>query len=1168
MSHNSKTTRLPVQGMTCHSCVRAITNALSLLPGVETVSVDLEKSCATVSYDSLLLDYNDLKNNIEDCGFDVNLTTVTLPVLGMTCQSCVNAIQNALSDQLGIISSFVSLENEECTVVFDSCVASTADITELIEDCGFDVLMVHDKLNSNSSGSSSSISSIHQAIKIEEEYIDQGNETIQLEIRGMTCASCVTSIEKALKSHQGISYVSVALLAERATVTFDPLDIQPDTIRKIICDAGFEAKVIERKGNDVLQLQIYGMTCASCVTSIERGLSNLLGVLDVSVNLMTEKAQIKFDCEETSPRKIVEAIEDLGFNAMMADTTRDAQLDSLAKVREIKEWQSAFIECLFFAVPVFFIAMVFPMFPWFKIVMEIPIFLPGLYLLEIAQLLLTLPVQFGVGKRFLRSAMVSVLHGTPTMDVLVSISTLAAFGFSIFSMLHGVVTQVKTPPTVFFDTSTMLITFIVLGRLLENKAKGKSSSALSKLMSLTPSTALLVTVDDLNVVLSERKIPSELIAEGDLIKLLPGDKVPADGVVFHGSTTVDESMVTGEVDAVNKQLGDTIIGGTVNGLGTFIMKATRVGSDTALSQIVKLVEDAQVSKAPIQGFADHVAGYFVPTVIFLGLATLVTWILIIKSVGVEGLPSMLQKEIASVGDDGWLFVCLKLCISVIIVACPCSLGLATPTAVMVGTGVGAENGVLFKGGAVLENGQAVNKVVFDKTGTLTCGKLELVESKAWTGDEQQKLQMLILAAIAESHSEHLLGRAVVAAAKSLTGLKLLDGLATVENFQSVTGFGISCDVVFRTELSKDVVGLREILKPLMNTSHTVMVGNKKWLEEHHSIALSDSQEEMYRVQGSLGRTCVLVGVNGVAAGYVSLSDVVKPEAKRVIATLQSMGIQTAMVTGDNELTARCIADQLGITEVHAGVSPNGKTQIIKKMQEKTFVKKHVPWWSKHRVQSNHYLPLQSNNTKTGAKTVVAMVGDGINDSPALVAADLGIALCSGTDIAMEAADVILMRNDLTDVVAALDLSKVIFNRIRINLLWACIYNLVGIPLAMGVFLPWGYRLHPMMAGFAMAASSTSVVMSSLTLRWSWRRPALVHLNEHTTSDDMDASVHLSLLVNEMISDTHEEIEMDLQNQEEEGLIYHKNNNVSSLDKIKNLFSKRTLKYMPVSNDDF
>ncbi|KAL9537100.1 hypothetical protein MBANPS3_012083, partial [Mucor bainieri] len=1184
--------------------VSQASDATIAMDGVDAVEVDLAAAAATITHDALLLTFTDLKHCIEDCGFDVDTTTITLPVLGMTCQSCVRAITAALSDKQGIIAVQVDLQQEEATVTYDPRLMGTPDIVESIEECGFDVIMSNSadiaEIKSSSSppstANSNSNSNTHTTALKEKLPQDQMTaataNSVQLEIRGMTCASCVTSIEKALTSHKGISYVSVALLAERATVDYDPLYMLPDTIADIINDAGFEATVIQRKQDDVLQLQIYGMTCASCVAGIERGLRALPGVLEVSVNLMTETAKVRFNCDTTHARAIVEEIESLGFNAILATTTKDAQLESLSKVREIKEWKLAFTECLFFAVPVFFIAMVLPMFSWSPMVMEIPFFVPGVFLVDATQLLLTIPVQFGVGKRFLRSAYVSVLHGAPTMDVLVSVSTLAAFGFSVLSMLHALLTQAKVAPTVFFDTSTMLITFIVLGRYLENKAKGKSSSALSKLMSLTPSTALMVTVDAHQVVVAERKIPSELISEGDLLKLVPGDKVPADGEIVSGSTTIDESMVTGEVDAVPKHVGDTVIGGTVNGLGTFVMKATRVGADTALSQIVKLVEDAQVSKAPIQGFADTVAGYFVPTVVMLGLGTLIVWSVLVNSLGVDRLPAILQKEILNTGDGGWFFVCLKLCISVIIVACPCALGLATPTAVMVGTGVGAENGVLFKGGAVLENGQAVNKIVFDKTGTLTCGKLDLVASKSWHGAEDHRVQMLVLAGIAESHSEHLLGRAVVAAAKELTGLAVLDPLASVDNFASVTGFGIACDITLDDHALPVGVhpAVEPCLAPLLNTSHTLVIGNKKWLEEHHGIGLSDAQEAAYQAQGALGRTCVLVGIDGLPAGFISLSDVVKPEAKQVIATLHAMGIHTAMVTGDNELTARCIAAQLGITEVHAGVSPNGKTQIVKKMQEQPLARKKLPWWSRLRSSSssNQYLPLHHSNhtTHAGSKTVVAMVGDGINDSPALVASNLGIALCSGTDIAMEAADVVLMRNDLTDVVAALDLSKAIFHRIRMNLLWACIYNLIGIPLAMGIFLPWGYRLHPMMAGMAMAASSTSVVLSSLTLRWTWKRPTLERLDQHggasagsnSSSSSTDAAVRLSLLVHEMRDD--QDIEMDLHQvgstsptTTTASFVSDAANNTtirhSIMDRVKRLFSKKpsTGEYTAVSAQD-
>ncbi|KAI8355544.1 hypothetical protein BD560DRAFT_335915 [Blakeslea trispora] len=1114
MSNTSKVTRLPVEGMTCQSCVRAITNALSLLEGVEQVNVNLEAAEALITHTASIT-YIRLKEAIEDCGFDVMISTETLGVLGMTCQSCVRSIRGALSDLHGLIQVDISLEQEEAFVVYDPLVTQLAVIIETIEDCEFDVM------NKVEDHQATDYVKPVEILSFEENKLETTPmTTIQLEVRGMTCASCVTSVEKALKSHTAVTHVSVALLAERATVSFDASLIQPEMIAQIASDAGFESKVIQRKQDDLLQLQVYGMTCASCVGSIERGLRQLEGVLDVSVNLMTETAKIQFDVHQTSPRAIVETIESLGFNAILASKTRDTQLESLSKVREIQEWKAALIECLFFAIPEFFVAMILPMFSWSHLVTEIPIFLPGLYLMQITQLLLALPVQFGVGQRFLRSALTSLWHGSPTMDVLVAISTLAAFSFSILSMLHGIAIRSATPPAVFFDTSTMLITFIVLGRYLENKAKGKSSSALSKLMSLAPSTALMVTVDENHVVLTEKKIPSELIAEHDLLKLVPGDKVPADGEVFSGSTTIDESMVTGEVDAVPKQIGDTVIGGTVNGLGTFIMKATRVGSDTALSQIVKLVEDAQVSKAPIQGFADYVAGFFVPTVILLGLTTLVVWIVLIQVLGVDRMPASLQKDINAGGEGGWFFVCLKLCISVIIVACPCALGLATPTAVMVGTGVGAEHGVLFKGGAVLENGQAVNKVVFDKTGTLTCGQLELVKAMAWSRKEDERTSMLILAALAESCSEHLLGRAVVSYGKQLTGLEVLDTLASVQQFTSVTGFGISCDISLHSQLPKTMVPTaRSSLEPYFNKTSTVVIGNKRWLEEHHGIGLSDEQDQVYQSQGALGYTCVLIGIDGVASGFISLSDVVKPEAKQVIATLHKMGIQTAMVTGDNELTAQCIADQLGIKEIHAGISPNGKTQIIKQMQEQQIPSKPSVWswrsWWPKISRQHAYLPIHQEN---GAqrKTVVAMVGDGINDSPALVAAHLGIALCSGTDIAMEAADVVLMRNHLSDVVAALDLSKMIFQRIRLNLIWACIYNMIGIPLAMGLFLPWGYKLHPMMAGMAMAASSTSVVVSSLALRWSWKKRPLMSKKQEKRHD-----VQVS-----MIYDT-EDIEMEL-----------------------------------------
>ncbi|KAJ8660977.1 hypothetical protein O0I10_003199 [Lichtheimia ornata] len=1080
------TTTLPVKGMTCQSCVKSITSVLVDLAGVQSVDVSLEEEQATIMHDTSLLSRETIIEAIEDCGFDVptttqssnSNTTTVLPVKGMTCQSCVKSITGALSGLAGAEYVDVSLDAEQATVIHDASLLSRETIIEAIEDCGFDVPLLNTNNNSNSSSSKKNepgVAEIQVATSSSGADDDKYDsiQTAQLEIHGMTCASCVNSIERAVNSQAGIISIKVSLLAEKATVEYDPSVITDEQkIADMIEDVGFEAKVVQPKSDDTVQLQVFGMTCASCVHSIERGVSKVPGVHSITVNLMTEMAVVRYDHTRLGMRTIVETIEDLGFNALVHDNTRNAQLDSLSKVREIQEWRQACIRSVLFAVPVFFIAMVMPMFPWGNSILDIPLFFDGLYLMDVVQLALTIPVQFGVGKRFLVSAYKSLRHGSPTMDVLVSISTLAAFTFSVISMFRSLCAHSTHRPTVFFDTSTMLIAFISGGRLLENMAKGQSSSALSKLMSLTPSTALMLEVDEhTGNIISEKRIPSELIQQGDLLKIVSGDKIPADGTVTSGASTVDESMVTGEVDAVSKKEGDTVIGGTVNGPGMFVMKATRVGSDTALSQIVKLVEDAQVSKAPIQGFTDVVAGYFVPAVLLLGLGTLVIWSLLVTFLGIDRMPPMLQSEIENDGDGSWFFVCLKMCISVIIVACPCALGLATPTAVMVGTGVGAENGVLFKGGAVLENGQRVNTIVFDKTGTLTIGKLQVTRAESWSDTQLSSDQLLLLAAIAESQSEHPVGRAVVQKGKDLTGLDLLDNLAAISGFKSETGFGIECDIAI-TEDDDDHSAILRSLAMKGGASHRIVIGNQRFLEEFHSMKLSSEQARAIEAEEAQGHTCITVGWDGVAAGYIALADVLKPESRQVVATLHMMGLHTAMVTGDNVLTAQSIAKQVGITEVHAGVSPNGKTQLVQQMQRREMVSSNV-FGSKR------------------SRAVVAMVGDGVNDSPALAAADLGIALCSGTDVAIEAADVVLMRSDLSDVVAALVLSRAIFRRIKINLLWACIYNVIGIPLAMGVFMPLGWHLHPMLAGLAMAASSTSVVVSSLLLKWFWRKPTLV-----------------------------------------------------------------------------
>lgn len=1083
VSPSPTTTTIPVDGMTCHSCVNAITKALS--PLVDTVHVDLENNNATVTYNASALSLSNIIEAIEDCGFDVLLSTKTLvlSVQGMTCQSCVKSITKACTALSGIVSIDVDLEAAMATVIYQPSLMASQTVINTIEECGFDVADTSDVDNNSNVLSTPPI--MHTQVNMNETK-PPTPVTAQLRIGGMTCASCVNSIERGLSSEQGIIAVQVSLLAESATITYTPSIISTNEIIQHVEDMGFEASLTAddiTSNNDQsskLQLQIYGMTCASCVNAIEREIGKLDGVESIAVNLITESGNITYNQAVIGPRQIVEAIEDLGFNALVSEKTRDVQLESLSKVREIRQWRKAFLQSFVFAFPVFIIAMVLPEFAWGRDILDMPSHLvPGLFLFDLIQWGLSTPVQFIIGKRFLVSAYQSIKHRAPTMDVLVALSTLSAYFFSVLSMLRSVLMASETRPSVFFETSATLITFIMAGRYLENMAKGQSSSALSKLMSLTPSTATIVefadTADEKSVVESEKQIPSELVQINDYLKIVPGDKIPTDGVLFSGESSIDESMITGEVDPVNKRIGDTVIGGTVNGLGTFIMRATRVGSDTALSQIVRLVEDAQVNKAPIQGFTDRVAGVFVPVVLCLGVSTLVVWSILVGCFGIERMPSLLQHEINKEGHGDWFFVCLKLCISVVIVACPCALGLATPTAVMVGTGLAAEHGVIFKGGAVLENGQKVNKVVFDKTGTLTTGKVQVVNYQSWDGRETTKKHMLIMTAIAEARSEHLLGRAVVNKVKEITSTpneSSLDHLGNVLNFKSETGYGIECDLNYGQE-----------------KQHHIVIGNQRWLEDYHGIALVEEQIDMMEKEFSQGRTSILVAVDGVPMGFISISDVIKPEAKLVISTLRKMGVDTAMVTGDNVLTAKCIAKRLGIAEVHAGVSPSGKTQIVKDMQaQQRPISGLFPW--SHRMQP----------------TVVAMVGDGINDSPALVASNLGIALCSGTDIAMEAADVVLMRNDLTDVVTALALSRSIFRRIKLNLLWACVYNIIGIPLAMGIFMPFGLHLHPMLAGMAMAASSTSVVVSSLMLRWFWRKPQL-----SDEGDDQDVSSKLGLM---------------------------------------------------------
>lgn len=883
----------------------------------------------------------------------------------------------------------------------------------------------------------------------------------ELRIEGMTCGACVESIEGMLRSQPGIYSIKVALLAERGVVEYDPSVWTCEKIINEISDIGFDASLIPVMRTDAIALRVYGMTCSSCVNSVEKGLREMPGVRSVSVSLATETAKIDFEPGLVGPRELVECVEEMGFNAILSDQDDATQKRSLARTREIHEWWNRLKWSARFAVPVFFLSMLAPHISFLRPITGLQLF-NGIYLGDIVVLCLTTPAQFWVGRKFYRNAYKAIKHGSATMDVLVMLGTSAAYFYSTFSLISAAFNS--TPgfhPYLFFDTSTMLIMFVSLGRWLENRAKGKTSAALTDLIALSPSMATIYT--DAPACTQEKRIPTELVQVGDIVKLVPGDRIPADGTVVKGHSTVDESAVTGEPLPAVKQLGDAVIGGTVNGLGTFDMVVVRAGKDSALSQIVKLVEDAQTSKAPIQAFADRVAGMFVPVVMALALATFLTWIVLANILSEDALPTIFHRHGAS-----HFAVCVQMCISVVVVACPCALGLSTPTAIMVGTGVGAMNGILIKGGNALEASRSIKHIVLDKTGTVTEGKLT-VTGMAWAtlhsdpespsevnGPQSLSLKcadgfttratVIAMVSATEARSEHPLAKAIATHGKELSSRSgVVIPEVNVEAFESVTGAGV-----------KATLGLS-------GTTYTILIGNASFVTDSDATRLPSTLSGYEAQESQLARTVVYVSVARAFAAptivlAVSLSDIPKPSSAQAIQALRDMGISVSIMTGDSMKTAVAVAKQIGVSpdSVWANMSPKGKASLVTEL------------------------------TKKG-EGGVAMVGDGINDSPALVAATVGIALSSGTSIAIEAADIVLMRSDLLDVVAALHLSQSIFATIRRNLIWACIYNVLGIPLAMGLFLPFGLYLHPMMAGAAMAFSSVSVVTSSLLLRW-WVRP--------------------------------------------------------------------------------
>ncbi|XP_037122620.1 copper-transporting ATPase 2 [Syngnathus acus] len=1083
-----------VDGMRCQSCVESIERHVTALRGVSHVRVSLEEGAALVAFQPLHVTPQELRDKIEEMGFGATLLaddpsaaishwqsdgsqTVTVWIGGMTCNSCVQSIDGRISQMTGVRSIEVSLKEEKGAITFDPGLTGPEQFRLAIEEMGFDASLreptqTHQATVSRevpelsdrscktelSNGTGCHSTSAQQSTGTKE-------QKCFISVKGMTCASCVANIERNLLKHRGIISVLVSLMAGKAEVKYDPNAIDAPAVAQLIEDLGFGAKTIEDNAvaHGKLDLTITGMTCASCTHHIESKLSATKGIVGVSVALATKTANIQFDPDELGARDIINIIQNLGFEATLKKAGYKSNLDH---TEEIRQWKTSFLLSLLFGLPVMGLMI-------YMMVMdsqhqqhggtmpEEQSLLPGLSVLNLTFFLLCTPVQVFGGRYFYIQAYRSLKHGTANMDVLIVLATTIAYVYSCVVLVVAMAERAGQSPVTFFDTPPMLFVFIALGRWLEHLAKSKTSAALAKLMSLQATDATVVTMGPDHSIISEEQVLVELVQRGDVVKVAPGGKFPVDGKVIEGNSMADESLITGEPMPVSKKVGSPVIAGSINAHGALLVEATHVGADTTLSQIVKLVEEAQTSKAPIQQFADRLSGYFVPFIILVSLLTLVAWL----AVGFVNFDIVRENFPAYNTDISKAEVVIRFAfqasITVLSIACPCSLGLATPTAVMVGTGVGAQNGILIKGGEPLEMAHKINVVMFDKTGTITNGVPRVTRVLVlWEMARMPLRKILAIVGTAEASSEHPLGIAVTKHCKEELGA---DVLGYCQDFQAVPGCGISCRVSNVDHLlppqseerfllpgaTTDESGPADISNAGEVLCYSVLIGNREWMRRngHHVGADVDAAMSSHETKG---QTSILVAIDGALCAMIAVADTVKAESALAVHTLKSMGIQVVMITGDNRRTAKAIAAQVGIRKVFAEVLPSHKVAKVQELQEQ------------------------------GLR--VAMVGDGVNDSPALARADVGIAIGTGTDVAIEAADIVLIRNDLLDVVASIELSKKTVRRIRINFFFAVIYNFVGIPVAAGMFMPLGLVLQPWMGSAAMATSSLSVVLSSLLLR--------------------------------------------------------------------------------------